>query len=95
MSFWVYILANRRNGAIYTGSTDDLNRRVWQHREGAGSWFTRKYGVVRLVWLEEHGERASALERERRIKHWRRTWKLALIEKENPQWRDLWEEIGI
>ncbi len=95
MSFWVYILASRRNGTFYTGSTDDLSKRVWQHREGVGSAFTRKYGVTRLVWFEEHGERQSALEREARIKRWRRTWKLALVEAVNPQWRDLWDEIGI
>jgi putative endonuclease len=86
--FYVYILASRRNGTIYVGSTDSLARRLWEHREGIRQGFTKTYGVKQLVWYEEHGSRESAFRRERRIKEWRRSWKLGLIEERNPIWRD-------
>lgn len=91
---WTYITASKRNGAIYTGSTVDLTRRISEHREGAIPGFTRRYGVTRLVWFEPHASVAEAAHRERQIKRWRRAWKIALIEKENPLWRDLWEDIA-
>jgi putative endonuclease len=93
MSFYVYILASRRNGTLYVGMTDDLERRYFQHREEMLPGFTKKYGVKMLVWFEEHGSRESALLRERQIKKWNRQWKLELIERENPQWRDLAIEL--
>ena len=93
MSFYVYILASRPNGTIYTGSTDSLVKRVWQHRNGLVAGFTRQHAVKMLVWYEEHESRAAALLRERQLKKWNRGWKLALIEKANPRWRDLWNEI--
>lgn len=94
MAFYVYILASRRNGTLYVGMTDDLIRRVWQHRNGIIPGFTKQYGVKTLVWLEAHDSRESAFLRERQIKKWNRTWKLEMIERGNPAWRDLWEEIS-
>lgn len=90
MSFYVYILASKRNGTLYTGHTDDLAGRIWAHKEGLGSIFTRKYGVKTLVWYEAHDTRESAKWREYRIKAWKRDWKLRLIEKDNPDWDDLY-----
>ena len=86
---WVYILATRRNGTLYTGVTTDLIRRVWEHRDGVTPGFTSRYGVKRLVWHEVHGDVRVAIAREKAIKRWRRAWKLALIEADNPQWLDL------
>jgi len=93
MSFYVYKLASRRNGTLYTGMTDDLVRRVWEHRTGAVPGFTRNYGVKTLVWYEQHESRESALVRERQLKKWNRAWKLELIERQNASWRDLWDEL--
>jgi putative endonuclease len=94
MSFYVYILASRRNGTLYIGMTDDLVRRMWEHRNGFVPGFTSRYGVKLLVWYEPHESRESAFARERRLKKWNRGWKLQLIEAANPLWRDLWEEIA-
>jgi putative endonuclease len=94
MSFYVYILASRRNGTLYIGMTEDLLRRVWQHREGSVPGFTSKYSVKMLVWYEQHDTRESVLTRQRRLKKWNRGWKLQLIEQMNPTWRDLWDEIS-
>ena len=93
MSFFVYILASRRNGTLYIGMPHDLARRVWEHKSGAVPGFTRKYGVKMLVWYEVHESRESAFQRERQIKKWNRAWKLELIERTNPGWRDLVDEI--
>ena len=93
MSFYVYMLARRRNGTLYTGMTDHLVARIWQHRQGVVPGFTKEYGVKTLVWFEQHETRASALLRERQIKKWNRKWKLELIEMDNPGWRDLYPEI--
>jgi putative endonuclease len=90
---FVYILASARNGTLYTGSARDLPARMHEHRDGVFRGFTRKYGVTRLVWFETHQSVAAAYKREQQIKRWRRDWKLALIEKINPQWRDLYDEI--
>ena len=89
----VYILANRRNGTLYTGVTSNLPARVWQHRIDATEGFTRKYGVHTLVCFEPHDEMGSAISREKQIKNWQRKWKLELIEKQNRTWRDLYEEL--
>jgi putative endonuclease len=93
MSFYVYILASRRNGTLDIGTTDDLGRRIWEHKEGAIPGFTKKYSVKLLVWFEAHDTRESAFIRERQIKKWNRAWKLELIEKQNPEWRDLYFEL--
>jgi putative endonuclease len=88
---YVYIMASKRNGTLYTGVTWDLLARVHAHREGRGSAFCKKYNVTRLVWFEEFPLYADAIRRETSIKRWKRTWKLALIEKTNPDWTDLFE----
>ena len=94
MSFWVYILASRRNGTLYVGMTDDLVRRAWEHRNGTIPGFTKKYGVHTLVWYEQHETRESAFQRERQMKKWNRAWKLKLIEQSNREWRDLAAKLG-
>ena len=90
---FTYILTNQRRGALYTGSTDDLAKRVFEHRSRAVSGFTAKYGIGILVWYENHDTRDSAFMRERRIKEWRRQWKIELVEARNPEWRDLLSEL--
>jgi putative endonuclease len=95
MSFFVYILASRRNGTLYIGMTDDLLRRVWQHQTGTIQGFTRQYRVKTLVWYEQHETRESALMRERQLKKWNRIWKLQLIEQMNPAWRDLRADLSM
>lgn len=94
MAFYVYLLASQKNGTLYAGHTDDLARRIFDHREGRGSAFTRRYGVHRLVWYELHEARASAKWREYRIKAWKRAWKLRLIEEMNPDWDDLYLNLN-
>jgi putative endonuclease len=89
MSAYVYILASRRNGTIYIGSTTDLPKRIYEHREGLVAGFTREYGVKRLVYVETYDDISDAIVRERRMKEWRRDWKVRLIENENPFWEDL------
>jgi putative endonuclease len=84
-----YILASERNGTLYVGVTSDIARRAWEHRSGAIDGFTRDYRVHQLVVVEIHDTMEDAILREKRIKKWRRAWKLALIERDNPQWRDL------
>ena len=87
--YFVYILASKRNGTLYTGLTNDLTRRMWEHKTGYIKGFTHKYNVKTLVWFEHHTDIDHAIAREKRIKRWRRAWKLNLIEKNNPAWRDL------
>jgi putative endonuclease len=89
----VYILASRRNGTLYTGVTADIARRVWQHRSGAVGGFVQDHHVYRLVFVEFHDTMTDAILREKRIKKWRRAWKLELIENRNPQWCDLYDEL--
>ena len=89
MPHYVYILASRPGGAIYIGSTDDLARRVEQHRAKAVPGHTRRYNIGTLVWFEAHETRVAALEREKRIKRWRRAWKNDLIMERNPDWQDI------
>jgi putative endonuclease len=93
MSFYVYILASRRNGTLYIGMTDDIAKRAWQHRNGVIPGFTERYDVKLLVWLEVHDTRESAFLRERQMKKWNRAWKIRIIEKENPTWNDLWDDL--
>jgi putative endonuclease len=89
----VYVLASQRNGTLYIGVTSNLVQRIWQHKESQAEGFTKKYGVKLLVWFELHETIMSAISREKAIKEWKREWKLELIEKTNPDWRDLYEEI--
>ena len=90
----VYILASGRNGTLYTGVTSDLIGRTWQHREHVVAGFTARYGVTTLVWYEQHVTMESAILREKRIKAWRRAWKVKMIDTSNPSWRDLWPDIS-
>lgn len=92
-TYYVYMLASKRNGTLYTGVTNDLIRRVYQHKTGAFKGFTQKYGVKTLVWYEVHNDIYEAIKREKNIQARKRQWKLELIEKENPNWKDLYEEI--
>ena len=92
--FFVYILSNTRRGVLYVGVTNDLTRRVAQHKAKAVPGFTKTYGVVMLVYYEEYASISEAREREARLKRWRRAWKFELIEKLNPDWRDLAEELA-
>jgi putative endonuclease len=89
----VYILASKHNGTLYIGVTRDLVKRVWEHKHDVVEGFTRKYGIHTLVYFEQHNEMAEAIRREKQLKKWNRAWKIELIEKINPHWRDLWPEI--
>jgi putative endonuclease len=89
----VYILASRERGTLYVGVTSDLPARVWEHKNDLVPGFTRKYGVHTLVWFEPHETMDSALQREKRIKEWKRAWKTELIETTNRDWRDLHSDI--
>ena len=88
--FYVYIMTNRKNGTLYVGVTNDLVRRAWQHREGVVAGFTREHGLKRLVYYEQFETATDAIRREKRLKHWNRAWKIALVEKLNPDWDDLY-----
>ena len=93
-NFFVYLMASRRNGTLYCGVTNDLLRRVVEHREGTAEGFTSKYGVSRLVWFEQHSDIKEAILREKRIKKWPRAWKVRLIHLANPDWDDLFASIA-
>ncbi|MEZ5957718.1 MAG: GIY-YIG nuclease family protein [Hyphomonadaceae bacterium] len=90
----VYIMASKRNGTLYLGVTGNLPQRAHQHREGLIEGFSQQYGCKHLVWFEQHQEMGAAIAREKDLKKWRRAWKLALIEKLNPQWRDLYDDFS-
>ena len=94
MTYYIYIMANKKNGTLYIGVTSNLAQRVWQHKNDVHEGFTKKYGVHRLVWYEATTDVAVATLREKQMKKWRRQWKINLIEKENPDWDDLYEEIS-
>jgi len=93
MSFWVYILASRPGGTLYVGVTRDLIRRIFEHRSKLIGGFTKRYGVTRLVYFEEHSTALAAIQREKNIKHWPREWKIDLIVSMNPDWQYLYDEI--
>lgn len=90
---YVYMMASGIYGTLYIGVTSDLIRRVWQHREGLADGFTKQYNVKQLVWFEQHTDIYAAITREKQIKGWRRDWKIDLIQKTNPFWRDLFQDI--
>nr|VFK10279.1 MAG: putative endonuclease [Candidatus Kentron sp. LPFa] len=90
----VYILASKRNGTLYTGVTSDLKRRVWEYRNNMIEGFTKKHQVHRLVYFESYQDISSAIAREKQRKKWHRGSRLSLIEKTNPDWKDLWTELG-
>jgi putative endonuclease len=92
-SYFTYLLASRRNGTLYVGVTNDLAKRVGEHRDGSASVFTRRHGVKLLVWYEIHEDISVAIAREKQIKGWNRAWKLRLIEEKNSGWNDLTEQL--
>ena len=94
LHFWVYILASRLGGTLYTGVTNDLVRRVYKHREGLVEGFTKKHGVHRLVHFEQFDDVENAIRREKRLKSWNRAWKIRLIEEKNPNWIDLYYQVA-
>ena len=93
MTYYVYILASQPNGTLYIGVTNDLIRRVWEHREKVADGFTKKYKVHRLVYFEEYPTAAEAIHREKCMKEWKRAWKVKCIREMNPEWDDLYEKI--
>ena len=94
MSYYVYVLASQRNGTLYVGMTNDLVRRVWEHKNDVVEGFTKRYRVHTLVWFEATQDVSAAILREKQIKKWDRRFKLELIEKENPRWLDLYDSIA-
>jgi len=91
--YCVYILANQRNGTLYIGVTGNLQKRIWEHKQKLVEGFTKKYDINKLVYYEQTESVYSAIQREKQMKKWNRKWKLNLIEKNNPQWRDLYSEL--
>ncbi|MCX6795872.1 MAG: GIY-YIG nuclease family protein [Candidatus Falkowbacteria bacterium] len=91
--YFVYILTSQKNGTLYIGVTDNLIRRIQEHKEGLIDGFTKKYKVSKLMYYETYGEIGQALYREKQIKKWKREWKISLIEKENPSWKDLFDGL--
>ena len=91
--YYVYILASKRNGTLYVGVTNDLIRRVCEHKNDLVAGFTKRYGVHLLVYYESTSDITSAIQREKQIKKWNRAWKLKIIERANPDWKDLYSEI--
>ena len=92
-TYYVYIMASKKNGTLYIGVTNDLHRRAWQHRNDVHEGFTKKYRVHDLVWYEATNDIHVAIQREKQMKKWRRQWKINLIEEENPNWDDLYDSI--
>ena len=92
-SFYVYILTNKPQGTFYVGMSSDLPKRIWEHKNQVAEGFTKKYNLKNLVYYEAHENAESAIRREKRLKKWDRQWKVELIEKDNPDWRDLYENI--
>ena len=91
--YYVYILASERNGTLYIGMTNNLARRVWEHRQGSVEGFTKRYNVHRLVYCESFARPLEAIQREKRLKKWNRAWKVRLIESANPDWKDLYGTV--
>lgn len=94
MSYFVYIMANRKDGTLYIGVTNDLARRGYEHRQKAQKGFTEKYNLSRLVYYEAYPTAPEAIAREKAMKKWKRAWKIRRIEEMNPEWRDLYEELN-
>ncbi len=89
----VYLLCSRKNGTLYIGVTSNLKKRVWEHKQHLVEGFTKRYGVDRLVWYEQHESMVSAIAREKSLKSWQRSWKIDSIETDNPEWMDLYEYL--
>ena len=90
----VYIMTNKRNGTLYIGVTSNLAQRAWQHKNNLVAGFTKRYGTHILVWYETHDTMSEAIMREKRVKEWKRAWKLEMISAFNPDWRDLYDDLG-
>jgi len=86
-------MTNRPNGTLYVGATTEIAKRIWEHREGVGGSFTRRYGLTRLVYVEGYDDILSTKQRERNMKHWPRAWKVRLILRDNPAWDDLYDRL--
>ncbi len=93
-SFYVYILSSKRNGTLYIGVTNNLVRRVFEHKQGNVAGFTKKYGVKHLVYYEQYSDALTAIQREKTMKFWSRQWKINKIQENNPTWNDLYDEIA-
>ena len=93
MAYFVYIMASQRHGTLYVGVTNNLIRRVYEHREKITPSFTSKYNVNRLVWFDQTDNIEAAIQHEKRLKHWQRAWKIEMIEKANPHWEDLYPSL--
>jgi len=94
MTYFTYIVASRKHGTLYVGVTNNLARRIYEHKEGLAEGFTKRYGVNRLVYVETFPTVRQAIQREKSLKKWPRVWKIRQIEKLNPEWRDLYEEMN-
>jgi putative endonuclease len=92
--YWVYILASKIGGTLYIGVTNNLTRSVYQHRMGTVPGFTKQYGIHRLVYFEQHTDIKAAIQRDKRLKRWKRAWKVRLVETPNPNWDDLYRQIA-
>jgi putative endonuclease len=92
-TYYIYILASKKNGTLYIGITNDLLRRIYEHKSGTADGFTKKYGVNKLVYFANTTDANAAILREKRLKKWKRQWKIDLIEKLNPEWKDLYNEV--
>ena len=92
-SYYIYILAGKRNGTLYTGVTNNLIKRVYEHKNKLVKGFTKKYSINKLVYYEQTENVHSAIQREKTLKNWKREWKLELIEKSNPEWEDLYDDL--
>jgi len=95
MNYFVYIIASRKDGAIYIGVSNDIVRRIYEHRNKVVRGFASKYNITLLVWFETYDDPILAISREKELKKWKRSWKIQLIEKQNPQWNDLYDSICI
>jgi putative endonuclease len=93
MAYFVYIMTDRRHGTLYVGVTNDIARRAWEHREGLIAGFTKRYALKLLVRVEQFQSISDAIDREKRLKHWNRAWKIELIEETNPEWDDLYPTL--
>jgi len=91
---WVYIVTDKPYGTLYVGVTSDIRRRAWEHRDGVADGFTKRYGLKQLVYVEAHDDIRLAIEREKRVKRWQRTWKIELIQSINPDWTDLYDTLA-
>jgi len=93
MAYYVYMLASQRNGTLYIGVTNDLVRRVFEHKQGVVDGFTKEHNIHQLVWFEQTEDVIAAIQREKQLKKWNRAWKTRLIQENNPYWHDLYDEI--